>query len=273
MTLIEASDGYAAREVRSWNAEKLHYAAGYFNIFSRAMKKSWSNLVYADLLCGPGICKDEYGDETLGSPILALERESFNRFFFNDADDRAIQALCARIERDGLAGDRAIETASRDCNDVVEDVRSFLFPAAQARSTLGLAFIDNQGFEMTLDGLRCLTRGVRMDLLITFMTSFPKRFISQPGFGPGSNFARFIGPEAYERYVEGRSTIQTHELLQAYRERLGTIGYNHVDDTVSIRNTNNSTIYHLVFASRHSLGKDFFGRISRRTSTGQQRML
>ena len=236
------------------------------------MKDKWDDLVYADMLCGPGLCKSEDGVETRGSPLLALKCEPFTRFFFNDADDGAITALQARIERDDLADDRAIETASRDCNDVVEDARAFLFPATRARSTLGLAFIDNQGFEMTLDAIRRLTRGVRMDLLITFMTSFPKRFINQRGFGPESNFARFIGPEAYSRYVQGRSRIQTHELLQAYRERLRSIGYNHVDDTVSVRNTNNSTIYHLVFASRHPLGKDFFRRISQRTSTGQQRM-
>lgn len=60
-----------------------------------------------------------------------------------------------------------------------------------------------------------------MDLLITFMTSFPKRFISQPGFGPDSNFARFIGADAYQKYVQDRSEIQTHELLKAYREKLG----------------------------------------------------
>ena len=272
MTLVPASDGLPAREVRSWNAEKLHYAEGYLNIFSTAMKDRWAYLAYADLLCGQGLCKDEGGAETPGSPVLALKRESFARLFFNDADERAIEALRARMDREGLANGRAVETTSRDCNEAAEQARAFLFPAGHARDTLGLAFIDNQGFEMTLDGLRRLTRGVRMDLLITFMTSFPKRFITQRGFGPESNFAKFIGPVAYRRYVQGRSRIQTHELLRAYRERLRTIGYRYVDDKVSVRNTNNSTIYHLVFASRHSLGKNFFEKISRRTSTGQQRM-
>lgn len=272
MTLVGASDGYDARSVAGWNNEKLHYVARYLDIFSTAMKGKWDDLVYADMLCGPGLCKGEDGVETPGSPLLALDRESLARFYFNDADERAIAALRARIARDGRAEQRAIEIAATDCNEVAGMARQFLFPRNSNRSVLGLAFIDNQAFEMSFEALEELTRGVNLDLLITFMTSFPKRFIGRPGFGPESKFAKFIGVDAYQKYVSDRPGIQTHELLEAYREKLGSLGYLCIDDRISVENTKRSTIYHLVFASRHPLGKEFFVKISQRTSSGQSRM-
>ena len=272
MTLVRASDGYDAREVGAWNNEKLHYVARYLDIFAKSMKNKWDDLVYADMLCGPGLCKGEDGVETQGSPLLVLSHEPLARFYFNDADERAIAALRARIGPDGPAEERPVETTSADCNEVARLARQFLFPPDTSRSVLGLAFIDNQAFEMSFEAIEELTRGVNLDLLITFMTSFPKRFISQPGFGPDSNFAKFIGVDAYQKYVSDRSRIQTHELLEAYREKLGTLDYLCIDDRISIENTRGSTIYHLIFASRHPLGKEFFVKISQRTSSGQARM-
>ena len=272
MALVEASDHLPAREVGPWNNEKLHYVARYLDIFATGMKNKWDDLVYADLLCGPGLCKGEDGVEAQGSPLLALSHEPLTRFFFNDADGQAIAALRARIGSDTLAEQRPVETTSSDCNQVADVAREFLFPRGTRRSVLGLAFIDNQGFEMSLESIEELTRGVNLDLLITFMTSFPKRFISRPGFGPDSDFAKFIGVDAYQKYVQDRPVIQTHELLEAYREKLGSFGYRHIDDRIRIENTKGSTIYHLVFASRHARGKEFFGRISQRMSSGQARM-
>ena len=176
MALVPASDGYVAREVQPWNDEKLYYVDRYFDIFTTSMKDKWSSLGYADLLCGPGLCRDRSGIESRGSPLLALTHEPFGRLFFNDADPRVIDALRARIERDGLAGDRPAEMTAGDCNDIADRARDFLFPAGQTRRTLGLAFVDNQGFEMSLDGLARLTRDVRLDLIITFMTSYARRF-------------------------------------------------------------------------------------------------
>ncbi|MDE2696580.1 MAG: three-Cys-motif partner protein TcmP [Chloroflexota bacterium] len=272
MALVQASDGYVARAVRPWNNEKLHYVARYQSIFSRSMKNKWDKLVYADLLCGPGICISSDGVETSGSPLLALKHAPLARLFFNDADGRAISALEARIARNQLGHGRSVQAVSGDCNEVVAQARNFLFPFGRSEKVLGLVFIDNQGFQMSFDALAELTRGISMDLLITFMTSFPKRFITRPGFGPDSNFARFIGPDAYRRSVENKQEIRTHDLLEAYRRKLRSIGYHYVDDRIRIENTRRQTIYHLVFASRNALGKEFFEKISQSTSAGQARM-
>ncbi len=267
--MVEASDGLPARVVHKWSDEKLFYLERYMDIFTKGMKNLWNGrLVYADFFAGPGICLEEgAGTESLGSPLRALEF-GFSRIFLNDADPEAVDALRRRTQGDGR-----VRITQLDCNDAVGPALDFLIPPGEERRTLGLAFIDPTAYQMRFDSVRAFTARGRFDLLVTFMTNFPKRFISHPSFGPASDFAKFIGPEAYERDVRGRSRIETHELLQIYRQQLSSIGYEYVDDITRIVNTRGSTIYHSVFASRSPRGKDFFEKISQRSYTGQQRML
>ena len=267
MTLVEASDGLPAREVHQWSDEKLFYLERYMDIFTTGMKNQKWSLVYADFFAGPGVCVDEETRvESLGSPMRALGF-GFSRIFLNDADPLAVDALRERTD-----GDERVLITQLDCNDAVRPALDFLVPMGEERRTLGFAFIDPAAHQMSFESLRALTERARLDLLITFMTNFPRRFITRPGFGPDSDFAKFIGPDAYRREVQGRSTIQTHDLLRIYRQQLNGIGYEYVDDVTRIVNTRGSTIYHSVFASRHARGKDFFEKISQRTYTGQARM-
>ncbi len=94
--LVPASDGYVARKLHDWTREKLYYVERYIDIFCTGMKGKWT-LVYADLLAGPGLCRDpETGDEQPGSALLAVRRPEFRRLFLNDADPRVTATLAAR---------------------------------------------------------------------------------------------------------------------------------------------------------------------------------
>lgn len=268
MTLVTASDGLPARIVHQWSDEKLFYLERYMDIFTTGMKNKWPNLVYADFFAGPGVCIDEQTREaSQGSPLRSL-KFGFSRIFLNDADPDAADALRKRTH-----GDERVQITQLDCNDAVAASLDFLVPKGEEHSTLGLAFIDPTAFQMRFESVECLTKRVRFDLLITFMTSFPKRFITQPAFGPESQFAAFIGHHAYRLYLQDRLEIGTDELLEVYRKQLHTIGYEYVDDITRILNTRGSTIYHSVFASRSQRGKEFFEKISHRTYSGQLRLV
>ena len=267
MTLKIASDGLPARIVHQWSDEKLFYLERYMDIFTSGMKSRWDNLVYADFFAGPGMCIDQVtGQESEGSPLRALRFE-FSHIFLNDADPEAVEAL-----RERTHGDARVRITQLDCNDAVEPALDYLFPSRTA-STLGLAFIDPTAFQMQFGSLRKLAMRGRFDLLITFMTNYPRRFISRGGFGLDSQFADFVGREAYSRNLQGRSGIGTDELLDVYKKQLASIGYKYVDDITRAINTRGSTIYHPVFASRSPRGKDFFEKIRQRTNSGQRRML
>lgn len=61
----------------------------------------WSELVYLDLLCGPGRCVIRNTGETVdGSPLRALKvRPGFDRLCFIDADREHITASGSEFRR------------------------------------------------------------------------------------------------------------------------------------------------------------------------------
>src|SRR2546422_7250006 len=101
-----AHDGLPARVSGPWTREKLTYVAKYASAFMRAMAPKrkagkWSELVYVDLLAGPGRGIDhDSGAEFDGSPLRALRiTPPFDRLFFADLSRRNVEALRHRITR------------------------------------------------------------------------------------------------------------------------------------------------------------------------------
>ena len=206
----------------------------------------------------------ERGIEIKGSPLLALDYK-FTRIFLNDYDHAAVAAL-----RERTRGDGRVHIRQMDCNEAVDEAIECLIPPGVPRnSTLGLAFIDPTAFQMRFESIRRLAERGRFDLIVTFMTSFPNRFGSRI-FDENSEFAHFIGPEAYKRLKE-QGRITPYNQLALYRGRLNDIGYKY-NKVLNITNNNNQTIYHQLFASKHLRGVDLFGKISQRQESGQLRM-
>jgi len=263
MALVQGTDGLPAREVHEWSDEKLFYVERYMDIFSTGMKSKF-RLVYADFFSGPGLCIDEETRrESLGSPLRAAARSGFDALVLNDADPEAIEALNTRLATVAHPNATVLQM---DCNDAVLEARRILFPSHQARSTLGLAFVDPTGFQMDFDSIQRLTAGIRMDLIITFMSGYIRRFGQQEDLA--GRVDAFMGTDRW-RAAAG----STRGVLDIYEDQLRGIGFDHVDDDIRIVNSRESTIYHLVFASKNPRGIDFFRKISRRTYKGQQRML
>lgn len=269
-----AKDGYVARDLSDWAREKLFYIDSYLEIFSVAMRNKWSSLVYADLLAGPGIAVDrQTGEEQPGSALLAINRPAFTRLFLNDVDPKITQALRARIGGEPLERVR-IET--QDCNTVVDAARDFLFPMGRYSGSLGLAVIDPTAFQMTYEAIGRLTNGLPIDLIIIVMTGFIRRFVALPAYE--NPLDAFFGTRDWREFVtqrRGGMRITYASMLDLYKEQLGRIGYNYVNEPwrTQMKNSHGATVYHIVFASKHPIGADFFEKISRRTLAGQRRLL
>ncbi len=272
--LTDASDGYAARKLPDWTREKLRVIDHYMGISCTAMKGKFT-LVYADLLAGPGLCADPVTkEEQAGSALLAVQRPEFKRLFLNDVDPNATMALKVRTSLERL--DR-IHISTGDCNRVVDECRSFLFPSGYTERTLALVVLDPTGFQMHYDTIARLTHGVkRMDLIITLMTGFQKRFISTASFR--SAMDRVYGTSEWQRLiargdqVEVGKMVTSRELLDLYKEQLVKLDYISVVDGVRMVNSTHSTIYHLLYASKHRLGADFFSKICQTDGAGQRRL-
>jgi three-Cys-motif partner protein len=269
--LTVASDGLLARKVGAWAEEKLYYVDRYMSIFSRAMKDKWKRRVYIDLFSGPGRCVIQPdGREIAGSPLLALNAAyPFTDIYFNDADPSVGAALQQRVHtihrRPTITFDSATANAAAN--------RAAAAMSLDEPSTLGLAFIDPTAFQISFDAIRQLTAGRRIDLVITLMTGYLKRFIAEPEFETALD--PFFGTRDWRSLVDLKlagERITYRTLLDAYEERLKQLGYLHVNDDARMLNSKGSTIYHLVFASKHPRGEEFFRRISQKQFSGQQRL-
>ena len=161
-----ARDGFRARPGGPWTEEKLSYLQRYASAFMTAMAPKrraglWTELMYLDFLCGPGIgINTATGREFLGSPLRALNiHPPFDRLVFADVDAGNIRALERRI---AAHAQHRIATHVGDCHAVARTV-----VAQMPQRALGLAFVDPEGVEVTFDLFRVLATR-RIDVLYLF---------------------------------------------------------------------------------------------------------
>jgi len=267
--LALGADGLLVRPVGRWSTDKLHYVDQYMDIFSNGMKNKWERLVYIDLFSGPGRSRIRgTGREIDGSPLFALNAKyPFTHLFLNDSNADATDALRSRLN--DRAGGRKITLATQDCNVAAYDARDQF-----VGRSLGMAFIDPTAFQITFDAIEEMTSGLRIDLIITLMTGYLRRFIEHPSLQ--ARLDPFFGSRDWRQFVDLRASggrVEFRHLLDHYEAQLRKLGYRDVDDHVRITNSRNSTIYHLVFASKHERGLEFFRKISQKQPSGQQQLL
>ncbi len=257
------------------------------DIFNVGMQRRWPTRVFVDLYCGPGVLIQERDDqEREGSPLLAVrQRVGFTHFFFNDVSNELVNALRDRLSRLGVSGYSLYSYPADDAARVIgADLRQLQRQTAQL---LGLAFIDPVGSPqamVSMAALEELTRGIRMDLIITFHTGSYKRVLGQAAAALregklGSTHTHQL--EAMSRILgitmenllgileewPDRRKPRSRLLLDTYRRGLMQLGYNFFESEEgiepTIRNSLKAPLYHLVFASKHERGQDFWTKIKR----------
>jgi three-Cys-motif partner protein len=278
----KGSDGLPARSGRVWTREKLTYLQRYASAFMTAMApkrsaRKWDRLVYIDLLAGPGRDIDpDTSEEFDGSPLTALSvRPPFDHLFLADNDLENIEALKARITAEDL---RRVSILVGDCNQIVDDVVSQI-----SGRTLGLAFIDPEGFEVDFDTLAKLAKR-RIDLLYLFPSGIGvlrnlKTFMARSD-SPMDDFlggkdwrnlpaakqaAGLVGKEVPDRIVRA--------FLSYFRRRLKAAGFRFQDEAAPLfTNTKNARMYHLLYFSHDQIGLRIWQGIKRIGPGGQRNL-
>ena len=237
--------------------------------------EKWERLVYLDLLCGPGRDIDkETSKEFPGSPLIALSvQPQFDHLYLADKDSKNINALERRIS----PVDRARVTLSTgDCNQIIDDVLKLI-----SYRTLGLAFIDPEGFEVDFATLVKLARR-RIDLLYLFPSGIGvKRNLRNFFRLPDSPMDKFWGgkdwrdlPEAKRaagaaQEEDPRKVVQS--LVSAFLRKLADVGFKYQDDAAPLfKNTKNAQMYHLLFLSHNEIGLKIWKGIKKIPPSGQR---
>lgn len=272
---MNAADGLPARSGGPWTRQKLGYLKKYAEAFAIGMRAKWPRLVYIDLLAGPGLNIDEAtGEEFDGSPLIALKiQPRFDYLYLGDAGRAHVAALERRI----APADRVrIDLKRGDCHARVREVVEAL-PAG----TLGLAFVDPEGFEVRFEMFEQLARA-KVDVLFLF-----------PTFGITRNLRLFAAREASpldhllegwralpiarrfagNRLTAGEARILRRGIHEEFRQRMRGIGFGHQDKgEPAAVNAKGVFLYHLMFFSKHETGLTFWRGI-KRIGPDQQRTL
>jgi three-Cys-motif partner protein len=260
-----SSDGQLAIRVHPWAKDKLFYIKNICDIFNMGMKNIWPIRTYIDLFAGPGICiVEETGEEIPGSPLIALRcKPPFTHYFFNDLNPAFTKSLQLRAASCGFTN---VNFFSKDCNSVIADLLQKL-PA----DSLDLCFIDPLNWEIDFNSIRNLTKNRRMDLAITFHVGSIKRVAHNP---PQELIDFFPDRSWQQEYEKAAATgkLRGNILLEAYKRGLANLEYKYIRDHVLERNNRNVPLYHLIYASKHPRGTDFWDKITMRSSSGQLRM-
>jgi three-Cys-motif partner protein len=273
-------DGLPMRETGLWAAEKLDYLARYVDVFETAMRKKWHVRYYVDLLAGPGknVVRDS-GEVLLGSPLLSLTTTySFTGYFFVDLSDentKALQQRCAASPHS-----QRVDIRTGDCNDLVDDIVAHI--RQEDWRSLNLAFLDPEGMELRWETVAKLATVQRMDLIINYPEGGLNRYMGRALETKGqTSVDDFFGDRAWRKIYQdcqNRGAILGihRQLIDFYRERLQGLGYtefrqvDQVGDEPLIRNVRRrAPLYRLLFASKHSLGHDFWHKVTRRDVHGQ----
>lgn len=263
-----ASDSLPALEVPAHSRDKEYYFETFIRMFSRGMKRRWTYRTYIDLFCGPGKCVvEETGEEFSGSALVAATvPDPFTHYFFGDLSATSLSALKKRLDVLGLKA--SIWTEAGDANVLAPRVHKIL-PGGRS---LDLAVIDPWGWEFSFDSIRRLTEGRQMDLILMFSDGNIRRFWQNDAVL--DKFAGFVGGRGFadrlRRDMETRNPQVIRNVLNYFRENLLTIGYEYVDDHTAMTNSKNRVQYHLVFASRHQKGLEFWQKARVRTRTGKR---
>jgi three-Cys-motif partner protein len=270
---LPANDGGLARVSGGWAREKLYYVSRYMHVFSLAMKQKWSQRLYFDLMAGPGLCITDDGRDTFdGSPLLAAKTAPpFTSVIAVEEHPDLVSALGAR-----LAPFPHARIVRGDCNNcgVIEELRG----EAAKPDTLALAFLDMLGTDVAFSTIQALTRGARIDLLITFQVNDLCRNATMALEGQQRRrFDTFFGTSDWARIVAmeqraNRSPGQTASALtEFYAERLGAIGYPCVQPLHRLmKTTTDAPLYRLILASKHPRGAELFTKITKVEASGQR---
>jgi three-Cys-motif partner protein len=272
------SDGLIVRKGGIWTQEKLTYLRKYAEAFMTAMaakrdEGKWENLVYIDPLCGPGRCIDG-SLEFEGSPLIALKvRPAFDHLYLSDKNARNISALKKRIPQADYA---RVTCKKGDCKAVVNELVAN-FPVR----SLGLAFIDPEGFEVDFAVIKALAARP-VDILYFFPSMIGvKRNLRQSFLLDGGRLDAVLGPDwrnvPAARLAVGKplndnelSNLDT-SLIHHLQQQIGELGLIHQDDNPPVfRNEQNAPMYHLLFFSKDRAGLNIWKGIKKIAPGGQR---
>jgi three-Cys-motif partner protein len=231
----------------------------------------WSKAIdYIDCFSGPWNVRGEnYEDSSFGIAITELRNARKKlaersislglRCFFLEQDASAYAQLETFAQ---TISDIQIETKNKRLEDAVDDILSFHHRAGAA---FPFVLIDPTGWTgFSLKVIRPLLQLKPGEVLINYMTWHARRFIEAEQ--ERDNFDALYGDASWRDELVGLSGDQRDDaMVRLYAQRVQKAGgYNFVCYTPILHREDDTTHFHLIYASRNEKGVEVFKEAERR---------
>jgi len=250
----------------------VEYAKAYLTIMS---KRPYYKLMYFDGFAGSGfITNDRSVDSslTVGAARRIVEIDEprpFDIYYFVELDSNKLKLLQANTSN--IFPDKKFHFVSEDCNKKLVDMANFL-KTPDKKNYRTLAYIDPCGMQLEWKSLESL-RGLNLDLWVLVPTGLGvNRLLKKDGQVSDAWLEKlelFLGLSKSEIlkhfYIEidtlfpeitfvqkEKNAIQMSSIL--YQTRLKML-FNFVSAPYELKNSTNSVMYHLYFASNNRTGQ------------------
>jgi three-Cys-motif partner protein len=251
------SDGLAVRCVHGQSAKKLEALKKYLEIFCIAMKSKFRNRIFLDLFSGPGLCYDRNNRIFLnGSSLITLGLSNpFTKHIFVDSDPTTLNILRLRCGKSNPILLSSIEFMNVDSNSHIDEILSKI----PKRHSISVVFVDPNGLDIHFETIRKLSAfPSSMDIIIHFSVFDLKRNLGN--YKSGNEKAdKFFGCHNWPR--------NSDEWLPFYRKQLANIGFSGIEGDneliISIKTSTDAPIYHLIYASKHLRGLEFWRKVKK----------
>lgn len=263
------SDFYQDREQTAVKHRALRrYLSGAIPIIS-----TWAqDICYVDCLAGPWKSVSEQLQDTSFAIAVSALQEERSRL---EAQGTPPSMRCLFVENDPNAFAKLREY----CNSVhdievtpkkwdfatsVQDIVTFI---RQRINTFAFVFVDPKGWELAgIDLIRPLLTVRPNEVLITLMTSFIRRFLSDPNQSAGRLLGNTQAAKQFSVIRNLHGDEQEEELVRLYSDALREAGsFDYVCTLPVMMPDRDAMHYYLVYGTRHPRGVEKFKEMENHT--------
>lgn len=263
-------------EVGEWSEFKLDVIKEYAGLYSKILsspKNPYFTHIYIDAFAGAGIHKSKRTGQLIkGSPANALSIEpKFKEYHFIDTDKAKIENLAK------IAGKRSdVFLYEDDCNVVLPQK---VLPRARYEDfRRALCVLDPYGIHLDWEVVKKAGEMGTVDVFINFAIydiniNVIRKDKSTVDPKQKHRFTRLWGDSSWEEiayqprqslFGKEDEKISNAELAKAFQNRLKEVaGFEFVPDPLDMRNSSNSTVYYLFFASCNKKANKVFNDVVR----------
>lgn len=278
--IFSVLDNLALRDVGEWAYEKIFYLVQYFGIYASGMKNAWNGLNYVEICSGPGRCLLREDGREIDGTALAIARhkdfEQLRKALFVDASSTVVALLNQRLAAVGASPRGMARKGNYHDTSAVRKLLSEL-----PDGCLNLVFIDPTECNVPFTTIQAIVDQLKnADLLINVAigTDVNRNLVAavlDPAFDKArEKYESFLGMDGFcdrpdvVELAKRRDYDDLRRLFaETYHQQLRGLGYQFTD----VRPVRH--YYHLLFASRHEKGLEFWKKACRIGPDDQREMI